>query len=388
MVTRSPGSSDTVEALLSRVRGVDSPYQAWAAVALMSASSSGLQEVGAQIAARLQEELPVDLEHGDLVCCALLRQVAQPGARCQEVTALLPVPHLDRVGRSRLFDSPLYIYLITRGLVRELPWGPTLAALVAHDAQDAAEDPGSDLTRLVFHLATLLELRQRSSAPSALIRQIRARIIISSGDPEEAIALRWLIERYRSWWPAGSDAAELLTTCTDYVGKHFCLRDPRALRPHVAVMLLETLAGEEHSYRFLSEADVEREVSARLGPRRAAIAVACVIAAGVLAGAPQVVGVWLWDLSPWMAVVATISLLIPIGTWIVQGLYARPRQEKLWIGLILGLGYYGAALYASVADDAQVLELLGGESSLTTIAIILLEVIIAAAVLRPTTSSV
>lgn len=362
---RALDAPDPVDALLARIRSADTPYQAWAAVALADAGDARHRPVGRAMAQALRADLPPrpsDWEHGDVACFALLADHALTREERQHVTGAVPPPHDDPGRRARFYASPLYVYLTARGLAGDLPDAERLAALVADDARQTAPRPATDLPSLILQLATALELGQVRPVEDGLLRAVHAQLITSAGEPEGAIAVRWLLEHYGGRWPASPDATALQAAAERYAGTY----DPTAvapdeMRPEVAVMRLETLAGRRADYRLLRAAHVTQEVAARVAQRRFTAAVAYAVSAAVLWGVPAWLLVDKVGAAPGLTYGAAFMTWAPTTLWATLWEYGRLRRDGALAGTIaLCLGYYAYVAY--VALTGGTLEITGKEA--------------------------
>jgi len=347
------GDQNAVDALLARARAADTPYQAWAAVALVHAGDVRHHQVGRAIMNALRTELPTtpsNWEHGDVACFAVIADDALTQQERRKVAESVPPANDATELRARFYSSPLYVYLTARGLAGDLPDAARFAALVAAEAAHTAARPATDLPSLILQLATALELTPILTVNDSLLRAVHARIVASVGEPEGAIAIRWLLEHYIGRWPSSRDAVDLRKAAERYAAKFDPTAiEPAQLRPEVAVMRLETLTAGAVSYRLVRAADVQREVAANLRHRH-------LIAAGAYAASLAMV----WGGSAWVLVamagvarglawgIAFVAWA-PSTLWATLWEYGRLRRDGALAGTIaLCLCYYSYIGYVAL----------------------------------------
>ena len=350
------GAPEALDALLARVRAADTLYQAWAAVALIHAGDARHRRVGREMARALRAKLPsrsADWEHGDVACFAVLADATLTQEERTHVVRAVPKPNDQVERRARFYNSPLYVYLSARGLAGELPDAARLAAFVVRDATQMVALPGSDLTSLVLQLATVLELQPVMTVDAELLKAMHARLVTGSGEPQGAIAVRWLVERYAGKWPGGPDATELRLVAERYGARYDPTAvSPNELRPEVAVMRLETLVGRESDYRLVQSADVRREVAAQVGRRHIVASGAYAVSLAVLWGAPA------WALVAKAGAPLGITLGTALMTWVPSALwatlweYGRLRRDGTLAGTVaLSLSFYAYLAYVVLSGS-------------------------------------
>jgi hypothetical protein len=305
---------------------------------------------------------PSDWEHGDVACFALLADDALTQEERRQVADAVPPPNEDPARRARFYASPLYVYLTARGLAGELPYAARLAAFVSQNAIQTAARPSTDLPSLVLQLATALELSPVIPVDDALLRAVHARLITSAGEPDGAIAVLWLLERYGARWPSGPQAAALKEAAERYAGSYAPTEPlPDEVRPEIAVMRLETLVSRDADYRLVRAADVAREVTARVGRRHLAAAASYAMSLGVLWGAPAWALVEKAGASPGLAFGVAFVTWAPSALWAVLWEYGRLRRDRALAGTVaLCLCYYAYVGY--VALTGGTLEITGREA--------------------------
>jgi hypothetical protein len=356
------GTSDALlEGLLTRLGSSDTPYRAWAAVALTHATDARHRPWGGALLRHLRDELPplnADLEQGDLVAYAIIASECLTTEERTRIARALPLPHVEQAARSRFYDSPLYVYAAARWLATELPDAVRLATFAAESAAATAERAGTDITDLTLRLATVFELAGASPVPDALLRAVHARLVAQPGDPQAAIVLRWLLERYRPMWPATAPAKALRVMVEGYVEVDYPTSlTAEALRLEVAAMQLETVTVRSPEYRFVSRDQVAGEVSARIGRQRVAAALAYAFCLAVLCVVPPV---WLalYDGLPWVSAASgALGLWVPAACWSTLAALGRRRRDGAFASAVaLAVAYNVFAAYAALSEDPKLLD--------------------------------
>jgi hypothetical protein len=376
------GSFDSPEStlLVARLRASDTPFQAWAATILLTSQDKRFHSLGEEIVLALCSAIPPDVaayDHADLACYALL------SARCldrdQRVTIgkALPFPNADRGKRSRFFSSPLYIYLVIRGMGGELPQVEGFGEFVVKDAYETALREGTDIPALMLQLATALELKTVTPIPARLLKAIHGRLVVAKGDPEAAIAVRWLLERYESELLGGPEESKELRKFAESFVERFesPLVDGDTVREEIAAMRLESLLLARPKYRLVTEALLRENVAEAVSWHRAGTAAAySALLAIVLVGS----AVYLqraYDFQALPAVFAVVGVWIPSALWASLASFGRDRIDGSLVGAIgLAVCYYVFAAWGAFSKNEDIIDASRGEALYAFFPVVLMSV--------------
>jgi len=219
----------------------------------------------------------------------------------------------------------------------------------------------------------VFELAGASPVPDGLLRAVQARLVSQPGDPQAAIVLRWLLERYRPMWPASAAAKALRATVERYVEVDYPTSlAAEALRLEVAAMQLEMVTVRSPEYRLVSRDQVVGEVSARIGRQRVAAALAYAFSLAVLCVVPPV---WLALCKglPWVSAVSgALGLWVPATCWSTLATFGRRRSDGALAGAVaLAVAYNVFAAYAALSEDTKLLEIAGKDALFAFIPVVI-----------------
>jgi uncharacterized membrane protein YhaH (DUF805 family) len=365
--------------LIAKLHDTDTPYAAWAAIALSRSPDARYRAVGRNLAIRLRDQMPardVDLEHAHLAGYAMLATEYLTAEQRTRIADALPAPHAQLASRSRFYSSPLYVYLSTRGLAADLPDPQRLAQFVSEDASATADHPGTDVPDLALRLATVFELASVLSIPTRLLRAFHARLVTSEDNAQAAIAVHWLLARYANMWSSSDEAVALHHAAVQFVEAHCpatVIVDTLSLK--ASAMRLETVALRANDYVLVTQETVRQAVSGRLGQQRIMASLAYAFSFAVLAAAP----IWFVSrgrLPPGVGVAASAGLWIPATLWAVLIAYGRRRHDRALGGAVaLAMCYYVFAIYAAATGSASLLTIASTDALLTLIPVVVTTVI-------------
>jgi len=370
MARRAGATPAEIAALLTRLKNADTPYRSWASVALLHAPNAPYHLTGRAWAAELLKVMPAageDLEHSDLACYAMLSADLLSAAARARVAQAIPQPN-PVVRRARLFESPLFVYLVARGLGAEMPNRAEFVTFVVSGALVAAERTGAHIPGLMLQVATVFEIAPVSEVPDSLLRAVHARLVASDGGAHAAVAVHWLLERYKNRWPSSAEAGELRRAAEHFVELHPPVAiDVSALGLDLTVMRLETATLSDRRYRFVSDENMRQEVNERVTQRRWLIACMSIVSIGALCAIPAYFLVTHWALPTATGIAATILLWSPLACWSTISTFGRRRRDGPLIGgTAMGAIYYVAVGIAAVTRNPDFLKITKGSGLLLT----------------------
>lgn len=365
-----------VDELTHLLAKADTPFRAWAADALLTAATSRHRAEGRQLANELADTLPgiADLQHAELAGYALIDGMGfLPPMQQERVRAAVPPLHPERGRRARLYDSSVYVYLLARGIGATLPWAADLVRYVDNELTRAT-GRAPDIVELTLLFAGRLELAGVSPVPEATLRSVRGRLSGAPDDPDAALALRWLLERYDGCWPAGREGTTLKQVARSYAEQSAAqARVPAEERPALAAMQLELGTRLAPQYRLTTEAEDLVRVSKQLGRHRWAAAAAYALLIAVVAGGPMWYSAHAGLISSAIAWAGAVGWGLPALVWLTLSLLGRPREVRaLGTATTLGLLYWVLALLGGWAGRAEWLGFLGGSTAFIELALALI----------------
>lgn len=368
-INGAPHGLNSTDFIVGQLASTDTPFRAWAAVALLTAANARHREEGQRVLIELADLMPqeAELQHADLAAYAMLDGAGYLSPEQQaRLRSALPRPHADHLRRARIFESGTYTYLLARGVGTVLPWARDLVHHVDYELEGLTDRVSPDLVEVALLLAARIELAATVAVSEDALRRVRGRVAGAENSRLGGIALQWLLEVYHDRWPKGDDAGELLLTARRYVGRAASGLPPTVDdRVALLVMQLETLSRREAEYRLISRTDEEAATAARLGRRRWTEAAAYLLCVVVLSGGPMVMAVnagWFDQRVGWAG---ALGVGLPAAVWALLVVLGRaPEVTVIGGSLTLGLLYFGAALYAGRLNKVAWLTFLADEGAL------------------------
>lgn len=342
---------------VNRISNLDHAFQAWAADALIASGNSARKSYGKEWVQRIRVSVAERAEHGDLACRGVLAKYLDDANRTDLLSAF-PDALAPQEIRSRFFRSPAYLYLVARGLGKNVPSCAKIVEIVCESIQN--ECRGHDFPALALRVATLLELRGEEGLDSRVAQGLHAAMLTASSK-DAVIALRWLLDRYSDALNANDEAAAFRMAGERKISGHdvsaFDLED---LTPEALVMRFEIWTRSSPNYIAIPAGEIEARVSRALGWHRVGAAIAY---AGLTFGIFGFVAHWAvikHALPVTTGVLATASLAVPCALWLILSVLGRAtRGEALVVGVIVGALYFGVAIYAAITTNLTLLTIIG-----------------------------
>ena len=364
-----PLDPESPDLLAARLTSEDTPFRAWAAVALTTAAAARYRAEGKRMAVELADWTPEtgDLQHADLAAYSILERTGflteEQRGRLREA---LPLPFREPERRARLYRSSTYLYLLARGVGPTLGCAVDLVRVIDDEIEAATERPSPDLTELSLLVAARFELAEISPVGEEAIRRTTGRIAGAERSWEAAAALRWLLEMYNNRWPSGEVGDRLREVARSFVESAATMVPaPGDVRPAVAAMLLEVATRRNPEFKLVSRADEEAALVARLRNRRGFEAAAYLFVITVVVGGPMYAAVQASWFGALVGVAGALGLAVPLAVYALLVVLGRPRDTvSLGVGVTTGFLYWAVALYAGHAGEAGWLQVLGGEGAL------------------------
>src|SRR6185437_12923689 len=170
---------------------------------------------------------------------------------------------------------------------------------------------------------------------------IHARLVASAGNPDAALSVRWLLNRYIDRWPSGPEATTLRRAAEEFVERYAPITaDVSGLRLEVAAMQVETAVLQPPNYRLVSDAIVQREVNARLTRQRLANALVYAAMLSVVCGIPAWWLVVRSGLPVVAAIAAALGLWLPVAAWSTLAHFDRRPSIELPGAVAFAVIYY------------------------------------------------
>lgn len=356
------------DVLTGQLTTADTPYRAWAAVALLTAAVPRHRAEGRRLVNELADSMQeaAQLQHADLVGYALLDGAGVLAPQQQEeLRAALPRPNRERTRRAKLYGSSTYVYLLARGVGVTLAWRADLVRHIDEELERVIEHVAPDLVELALLVAARLELAGVIPLPDESLRRLRGRVMGAGESCAAAVALRWLLELYGARWPAGVDAESLrhaLRTYAESAGSDIPPADDRLA---LLAMQLEVGTRRDPEFRLTTRADRDAALAAHLGRRRVTEGAAYLLAIAVVAGGPAMAAVNAGWLVPMVGWAAALGWGIPAAVWATLVVLGRRRDVMvLGTGVVIGLAYAAMAFYAGGAHKATWMPHLVGEGAM------------------------
>lgn len=360
------------DGLAPRLANADTPYRAWAAVALLTADAPRHRAEGRRLATELADALPgiSDLEHADLAGYALIDGAGfLPSVQQERLRGAVPLPHPQRGRRSKFYDSSVYVYLLARGTGSKLVWTSDLVRHIDEELSRLGESASPDLVEFALVVAARLELAGVAPIREETFRRLRGLVTGSPDSREGAVALRWLLELYGDRWPLGADAAALRQDVRVAAGRSASGYAPDAdERLALAAMQLEVGTRRDPEFRLTTRADEFAVVARHLGWRRWSEGAAYLFGIAAFAGGPAIAAVKAGWFNPLVGWATALGWGVPAAVWAVLLVLGRPRDTMvLGTGVVAGITYASLALFAGWTHKATWMPSLAGEGALLSL---------------------
>jgi hypothetical protein len=290
-------------------------------------------------------------------------------SQTKELVDSIPYPNSDPALRSKFYDSPTLVYLLSRGFGSQLPNREAIVQLVELQLRELTEWSSPSTVSIVLWIATLLELK--APMPSDLYRKVAGRLVAAELREFDGIAARWFLEKYSSVLDTNA-TTEVTTRLEDIAALE--VSDLSSLNvevePTIAAMALETSLSHKARYELLPVGYAAAQAAIGMGKLRYASAAAFAFLVGLLTAAttfgavrylavPSVAALWSGGLVG--LAIATLVTLTALGY--------RRSIEGLGAAILISVGYYATLIVLALRRSEKALESLASNEIIVGVAI-------------------